>query len=58
MKLERNTERKQSVRETSTTTKTSTAKWKFRFTRGFMLILELKGFYSGGSNILDIFKYP
>ena len=26
---------------------TTTTKWKFRFTRGFMLVLELKGFYSG-----------
>ena len=34
----------------------TTEKWKFRFTRGFMLVLELKGFYSGASNILDIFK--
>ena len=25
-------------------------KRKFRLTRGFMLVLELKGFYSGSSN--------
>ena len=42
----------------STTTTTLTTKWKFRFTRGFMLVLEFKGFYSGASNILDIFKCP
>ena len=44
MKLERNTERKYSMQVMSTTT---TTKWKFRFTRGFKLALELKGFYSG-----------
>ena len=61
MKLERNTERKYSMQVMSTTTTITTAtttKWKFRFTRGFMLVLELKGFYSGASNILDIFKRP
>ena len=56
MKLERNTERKYSMQVMSTTT--TTIKWKFRFTRRFMLVLELKGFYSGASNILDIFKCP
>ena len=55
MKLERNTERKYSMQVMSTTT---TTKWKFRFTRGFMLVLELKGFYSGAKKILDIFKCP
>ena len=44
MKLERNTERKYSMQVMSTTT---TTKWEFRFTRGFKLALELKGFYSG-----------
>ena len=65
MKVERNTERKYSMQvmsstttATTTTTTTTTTKWKFRFTRGFMLVLELKGFYSGASNILDIFKCP
>ena len=61
MKLEINNERKYSmqVMSTKTTTTTTTGtKWKFRFTRGFMLILELKGFYSGASNILNIFKCP
>ena len=60
MKLKRNTERKYSMQviSTTTTTTTTTAKRKFRFTRGFMLVLELKGFYSGASNILDIFKWP
>ena len=61
MKLEINNERKYSMQVMSTTTTTTTTtgtKWKFRFTRGFMLILELKGFYSGASNILDIFKCP
>ena len=53
MKLERNPERKYSMEVMPTTT---TTKWKFRFTRGFMLVLELKGFYSEASNILDIFK--
>ena len=57
MKLERNTERKCSMQVMSTRT-TTTTKWKFRFTKGFMLVLELKGFYSGTSNILDIFKCP
>ena len=57
-KLERNTERKYSMQVKSKTTTTITTKWKFRFTRGFMLVLELKGFYSGASNILDIFKRP
>ena len=43
----------------STTTIIATkTKWKFRFTRGFMLVLELKGFYSGAKKILDIFKCP
>ena len=41
---------------TETTTTTTTTKRKFRFTREFMLVLELKSFYSGASNILDIFK--
>ena len=41
MNLERNTERKYSMQVMSTTT---TTKWKFRFTRGFKLALELKGF--------------
>ena len=53
MKLERNTERKYSMQVMSTTTTITTAtttKWKFRFTRGFMLVLELKGFYSGAKN--------
>ena len=58
MKLGRNTERKNSMQVMSITTATITTKWKFRFTRGFMLVLELKGFYSGASNILDIFKRP
>ena len=40
----------------TTTTITITTKWKFRFTRGFMLVLELKVFYSGASNILDFFN--
>ena len=39
-------------------TTAATAKWILRFTRGFMLVLKLKGFYSGASNILDIFKCP
>ena len=55
-KLERNTKRKYSMQVMSKTTTTITTKWKFRFTRGFMLVLELKGFYSGASNILDNFK--
>ena len=62
MKLERNTKRKYSMQVMSTTatttTTTTTTKWKFRFTKGFMLVLELKCFYSEASNILDIFKYP
>ena len=63
MKVERNTERKYSMQvmsstTTATTTTTTTAKWKFRFTRGFMLVLELKDFYSGASNNLDIFGCP
>ena len=65
MKVERNTERKYSMQvmsstttATTTTTTTTTTKWKFRFTRGFMLVLELKGFYSGAKKILDIFKCP
>ena len=65
MKVERNTERKYSMQvmsstttATTTTTTTTTTKWKFRFTRGFMLVLELKDFYSGARNILDIFKCP
>ena len=41
---------------TAATTTTITTKWKFRFTRGFMLVLELKVFYSGASNILDFFN--
>ena len=45
MKLAKNTERKYSMQVMPTTT--ITTKWKFRFTRGFMLVLELKGFYSG-----------
>ena len=55
MKLERNTEIIYSMEVMSTTATTAT-KWQFRFTRGFMLVLKLKGFYSGASNILDIFK--
>ena len=59
MKLEINNERKYSMQVMSNTTAITTGtKWKFRFTRGFMLVLELKGFYSGASNILDIFKCP
>ena len=56
MKLERNTERKYYMQVMSTTA--TTTKWKFRFTRGFMLFLELNGFYSGAKQILDVFKYP
>ena len=56
MKLERNIERKYSMQVMSTTA--ATAKWILRFTRGFMLVLKLKGFYSGAGNILDIFKCP
>ena len=55
MKLERNTERKYYMQVISTTT---TTKWKFLFTREFMLVLELKGFYSGAKKILYIFKCP
>ena len=44
MKLGRNTERKYSMQVMSTTATTTTTKWKFKFTRGFMLVLELKGF--------------
>ena len=55
MKPERNIEWKYSMQVMSTTTTTN---WKFRFTRGFMLVLELKGFFSAASNILDIFKCP
>ena len=66
MKRERNAEGKyfmQVISTTATTTTTTTTtttktKWKFRFTRGLMLVLELKGFYNGASNILDIFKGP
>ena len=29
----------------------TTAKWKFRFAKGFMLVLELKGFHSEAINI-------
>ena len=63
MKVERNTERKYSMQvmsstTTATTTTTTTTKWKFKFTRGFMLVLELKGFYSEAKKILDIFKCP
>ena len=54
MKLEKNAERKYSMQVMSLTT----TKWKFRFTRVFMLVLELKIFYSGASNISDIFKCP
>ena len=55
MKLERNTERKYSMQVMSIT---ATTKRKTRFTRGFMLVLELKGFYSGAKKILDNFKCP
>ena len=61
MKLERNTERKYSMQVMSTTATTTTkltTKWKFRFTRGFMLVLGLKGFYSGASNNLNVFGCP
>ena len=40
------------------TTKTTTTKRKFRFTRGFMLVFGLEDFYSVASNILDDFKCP
>ena len=53
MKLQRNTERKYSMQVVLTTTKR-----KFRFTGELMLALELKGFYSGASRILNIFKCP
>ena len=53
IKLERNTERKYSMQVMSTATTTTTTtiktKWKFSFTRGFMLVLELKSFYSKAS---------
>ena len=58
MKLERNTERKYSRQVMSAATTATTTKWKFRFARGFMLVLELKGFYNGAKNILGTFKYP
>ena len=58
MKLEKNAERKYFMQVISITTTTTTTKWKFRFTRGFMLVLELKIFYSEASNISDIFKCP
>ena len=58
MNLERNTERKYSMQVMSTTTTTTRTKRKFRFTRGFMLVIVLEGFYSRASNILDIFKCP
>ena len=60
MKLERNDEiiYSMEVMSTTATTATTAAKWQFRFTRGFMLFLKLKGFYSGASNVLDIFKCP
>ena len=59
MKLEKNTERKYSIQVMLTTaTATTTKKWGLGFTRGFMLVLELTGFYSGASNILAIFKCP
>ena len=54
MKLERNTERKYSMQVMSTTA--ATTKRKFRFTRGFMLVLELKGFYSLANNNLHIWN--
>ena len=54
MKLERNTESKYSMQVMSTTA--ITTKRKFRFTRGFVLVLKLKGFYSGAKKTLDIFK--
>ena len=59
MKLEKNTERKYSIQVMlTTTTATTTKKWGLGFTREFMLVLELTGFYSGASNILVIFKCP
>ena len=58
MKLERNTERKYSRQVMSSTTTATTTKWKFRFARGFMLVLGLKGRYNGAKNILDTFKCP
>ena len=39
-------------------TTATTTKCKFRFTRGFMLVPEQKGLYSGAKKILDIFKCP
>ena len=42
----------------SNVTLMSKEKRKIRFTRGFMLFLELKGFYIGASNNLDIFGCP
>ena len=56
MKLERNAERKYSIQVMPTTA--TTTKWKFRFTRWFMLAIELKCFYSGAKKILDILKCP
>ena len=47
-----------STTTTIATTTATTTKQKFRSTREFMLVLELKGFYNGASNILDIFKCP
>ena len=60
MKLEKNTERKYSIQVmlTTATATTKKKKWGLGFTRGFMLVLELTGFYSGASNILVIFKCP
>ena len=29
----------------------TTTKWKFRFAKGLMLVLEMQGFYSEASNI-------
>ena len=54
MKLERNTERKYSMQVMSTAA--TTTKLKFRFTRGFVLVLKLQGFYGGAKKNLDIFK--
>ena len=51
MKPERNTEKKIFY---VSKVKLMSKKRKFRFPRGFMLVLELKGFYSGASNNLDI----
>ena len=58
MTLERNTEKKYPMQVMSASTTTTTTKWKFRFTRGFMLVIELNGFYGGASYISDIFKCP